>query len=397
MADQGTASAIVPLVVAAASSSSAGLTSPASGAAAAATPPPPPTLEIEQQQPQQQQQQQQQLEALDSSRGGGGGSREYRKGNWTLQETMILIQAKKMDDERRLKGGDKEKGKSAEFRWKWVENFCWRKGCQRSQNQCNDKWDNLLRDYKKVREFESKVMAGSSSSAAAAAAAGAAPVVNQKSYWQLEKHERKERGLPSNMIIQVYEALHEVVDKRPRPLLQQQAQAQVQVQQQVQQPFPQQIPLHPQQQQQQIHQLHQHQQHHHQQQHIFSQVHLPGPSSAAAGVPLQQATEVSKSTESEGSEMERSPSGKRRKVSREQGLAPTVSKSAYELSQTLLACEEKKDKRHRDLLGLEERKLGLEEAKTEISRQGMEGLIAAVNNLANAILTLVSDRQQPPG
>eukprot|EP00249_Psilotum_nudum_P001481 c13956_g2_i1 orf=201-629(+) len=125
----------------------------------------------------------------------GKSRRAYCKGNWTLHETVVLISAKKLDGERRLKAGDKEKNKISEFRWKWIENYCWKNGCLRSQNQCNDKWDNLLRDYKKVRDNELKLIPG------------------QPSYWQLEKHERKKKGLPSNLTFQVYEALQEVVDK----------------------------------------------------------------------------------------------------------------------------------------------------------------------------------------
>ncbi|CAL1406750.1 unnamed protein product [Linum trigynum] len=39
---------------------------------------------------------------------GGGSSlvmRDYRKGNWTVSETMVLIEAKRMDEERRTKRG----------------------------------------------------------------------------------------------------------------------------------------------------------------------------------------------------------------------------------------------------------------------------------------------------
>ncbi|XP_048328260.2 uncharacterized protein LOC107418735 isoform X5 [Ziziphus jujuba] len=139
--------------------------------------------------------------------------RDYRKGNWTVSETMILIEAKKMDDERRLmkrisssssNNGDQNthdqsssrSGKPAELRWKWVEDYCWRKGCMRSQNQCNDKWDNLMRDYKKVRDYERKL------------------VDEGSSYWNIEKNERKERNLPTNMLPQIYEALVEVVEKK---------------------------------------------------------------------------------------------------------------------------------------------------------------------------------------
>lgn len=140
-------------------------------------------------------------------------SREYRKGNWTIQETLILITAKKLDDERRIKasstppdpssGAAKHHCRTGELRWKWVENYCWSHGCLRSQNQCNDKWDNLLRDYKKVREYESR------SSAAAASGDEHHP-----SYWKMEKHERKDRNLPSNMSSEVFQALNEVVHRR---------------------------------------------------------------------------------------------------------------------------------------------------------------------------------------
>jgi len=48
--------------------------------------------------------------------------------------------------------------------------------------------------------------------------------------------------------------------------------------------------------------------------------------------------------------------------------APAMFKSTVEITQTLLACEDKNDKRHRDLLAVEERRLHIEEAKTEISQ-----------------------------
>lgn len=139
-----------------------------------------------------------------ADQGGNIVIRDYRKGNWTLSETMVLIEAKRMDDERRMKSSDSEgRSKPAELRWKWVEDYCWRKGCLRSQNQCNDKWDNLMRDYKKVRDYGRRI-----------AERGVGNEASSSSYWKLEKIERKEENLPSNMLIQVYEALVEVVERR---------------------------------------------------------------------------------------------------------------------------------------------------------------------------------------
>lgn len=316
---------------------------------------------------------------------GGGeiGGREYRKGNWTLHETVVLIAAKKKDDERRLKGGDKEKSRTAELRWKWIENYCWDNGCHRNQNQCNDKWDNLLRDYKKVRDYEMRLGAGSG------------PAEQQQSYWQLEKHERKEKGLPSNLLFQVYEALHEVVDKR----------------------YPLRPPNHQQQQHPPLPQLplplpQPQQQHHPPQQHPLQQaqqgtsllsdktIPLPQQTPAHSSAPthLHPSSDPSESSQSEGSEIPPSPA-KRRKVGKGSvhGLGPAVARSTSELTQTLLACEERKDQRHRDLLGVEEKKLLLETTKTDISREGIAGLITAINNLASAVLSLASDKNLTAG
>lgn len=74
------------------------------------------------------------------------------------------------------------------------------------------------------------------------------------------------------------------------------------------------------------------------------------------------------------------------------GLAPAMSKCTKDLAQILMKCEEKKDKRHLDILGVEERKLNMEQMKTEISKQGIAGLIHAVDNLTSAILTLASEK-----
>ncbi|XP_061955945.1 uncharacterized protein LOC133677829 isoform X2 [Populus nigra] len=137
-----------------------------------------------------------------ADQGGKSLIREYKKGNWTVSETMVLIEAKRMDDERRMKRSDSAEGRSkpTELRWKWVEDYCWKQECLRSQNQCNDKWDNLMRDYKKVRDYERKI-----------AETGER---NGGSYWKLEKNERKERNLPSNMLPQIYQELVEVVERR---------------------------------------------------------------------------------------------------------------------------------------------------------------------------------------
>ncbi|CAL4935114.1 unnamed protein product [Urochloa decumbens] len=113
---------------------------------------------------------------------------DYRRGNWTVPETMVLIEAK------RKVHGERHPGEHGLARWRWVEDYCWRAGCRRSHNQCNDRWDNLMRDFKKVRAYET---------------AGSAP-----SYWAMGRAERKERWLPSNLLREIYDAMGEVIERR---------------------------------------------------------------------------------------------------------------------------------------------------------------------------------------
>ncbi|KAF7120277.1 hypothetical protein RHSIM_Rhsim13G0128100 [Rhododendron simsii] len=346
----------------------------------------------------------------------GGNSivlRDYRKGNWTVQETMVLIKAKKMDDERRMKRigeittattstTNTEGGKNiiinkpAELRWKWVEDYCWRNGCLRSQNQCNDKWDNLMRDFKKVRDYERKLrevgdQGGSSSTTSA----------NDHGYWKIDKHERKERNLPSNMLPEIFQALVEVVERREglRVVasggaggssvveIRSSSSNDVVVQQQQQPPsillppllqYPISAPL----------------------------AAVPIPPPLPLPPPPPPASAAQPPHDSDTSEHSDSAAKRRRKggegtsgggggsnISNEVLIGSAISKSASIIAEAIQACEEREEKRHRDLMSLQERRLQIEESKAEITRQGINGIVDAINKLANSMLALANNSQ----
>ncbi|XP_051128986.1 uncharacterized protein LOC127249936 [Andrographis paniculata] len=332
--------------------------------------------------------------------------RDYRKGNWTLQETMVLIEAKKMDDQRRMKrfGDSSERGKPAELRWKWVEDYCWSKGCLRSQNQCNDKWDNLMRDFKKVREYERRV-------AAETAAAGGDPsqLAQDKSYWRIDKTERKDNSLPSNLLPQIYEALVDVVDRKghlgagagsstanvPATLglvdnpillqgLGQQQRPIVQHSATLALPLPLPFPLPP-----PAHQL-------------PSSQPLPTSDSETR----EQTDSPSKRRKRRGGGGGVSSSGGDRETTsggggggEALGIGSAISRSASVIAEAIQSGEERQERRHRELLRVQERRLQIEESKAEIHRQGVNGLVDAINKLANSILAFAGNRtthQSPP-
>ncbi|XP_065853491.1 trihelix transcription factor ASR3 isoform X1 [Euphorbia lathyris] len=332
------------------------------------------------------------------------GIRDYRKGNWTLGETMVLIEAKKMDDERRMKrssdsNNNTEGGRSkpGELRWKWVEDYCFRKGCLRSQNQCNDKWDNLMRDYKKVRDYERRLADNEEA---------------RLSYWKIEKNERKDKNLPSNMLLQVYQALVEVVEKKggssgggqrmlipsnsnpnpnltygverlplstvpppplPPPLLQHHVSVSMPLSPpppppQPQPPQPQTLPP--------------------------LQYSQPLPAAVDGGDETSEYSDTPakrrRRRRDGGGEERSSGSGGSGSASMEIGSA--ISRSATVIAEAIEASEERKERRHRDLLKLEERRLQIEESNSQTNTKSINGLVDAINNLANSILALASHK-----
>ncbi|MBA0706230.1 hypothetical protein Golax_018355 [Gossypium laxum] len=264
-------------------------------------------------------------------------NREYRKGNWTIQETLTLITAKRLDDERRAKPSTSSPSKPGELRWKWIENYCWDHGCFRSQNQCNDKWDNLLRDYKKVRQYQSSHSQSQSSH----------PFL---SYWSMERHQRKLHNLPTNMSPEVFEALNDVLQRKLN------TQQQPHIHQPSFSQSPEQLPLKTDQ----------------------------NPPEIDAPVTV---SEESDSSETESSENLDSKT-KRKKVRK---IGSSIMRSASVLAQTLKSCEENKEKRHQQVMELEHRRLQIEETRNEVNRKGITDLVAAMTNLSGAIQSLIAN------
>ena len=65
-------------------------------------------------------------------------------------------------------------------------------------------------------------------------------------------------------------------------------------------------------------------------------------------------------------------------------------RSASVLAQTFRDSEEKKEKRHQEVMELEQRRLQIEEERNEVNSQGMTRLVAAMTNLSGAIQSLIS-------
>ncbi|KAE9619326.1 hypothetical protein Lalb_Chr02g0151911 [Lupinus albus] len=104
--------------------------------------------------------------------------------------------------------------------------------------------------------------------------------------------------------------------------------------------------------------------------------------------PMILKSQSSKSTEqSDGDGSE----SKRRKI---RNLGSSIMKSATVLARALRTCEEEKEKRHREMMELEQRRIQMEEARNEVHRQGIATLVAAVTDLSGAIQSLINSDQR---
>lgn len=121
------------------------------------------------------------------------GKRVHRKGAWTVAEVMVLQAAKREDYEGQAKGGGtKEKHRTAQERWLWIEDICWRNSVHRSAQQCQDKWESLVPEFKKVLDYEKNLKVG------------------QKSYWRMLPEDRKKTPkLPPNLPNEPFKAMLE--------------------------------------------------------------------------------------------------------------------------------------------------------------------------------------------
>lgn len=115
-----------------------------------------------------------------------------RHPRWTRQETLVLIQAKKM-----IENGEQVcRYKSAsgfvhqtDPKWDMVSSFCQQQGVMRGPVQCRKRWGNLLTDFRKIKKWESGIKE------------------EAESFWMMRNDRRKENKLPGFFDEVVYRVL----------------------------------------------------------------------------------------------------------------------------------------------------------------------------------------------
>lgn len=124
--------------------------------------------------------------------GGDDGCKAPRLPRWTRQEILVLIQGKRVAENRVRRGraaGMASGSGQIEPKWASVSSYCKRHGVNRGPVQCRKRWSNLAGDFKKIKEWESHVKDGT------------------ESFWVMRNDLRRERRLPGFFDREVYDIL----------------------------------------------------------------------------------------------------------------------------------------------------------------------------------------------
>ncbi|XP_019463197.1 PREDICTED: trihelix transcription factor ASR3-like [Lupinus angustifolius] len=115
-----------------------------------------------------------------------------RHPRWTRQETLVLIEAKKMvENGEQLFRFKSSYGllNNSDPKWEIVSSCCQQQGVKRGSVQCRKRWGNLLTDFRKIKKWESSVKD------------------EGESFWMMRNDKRKENKLPGFFDEVVYRVL----------------------------------------------------------------------------------------------------------------------------------------------------------------------------------------------
>lgn len=130
------------------------------------------------------------------------GAKVPRLPRWTRQEILVLIQGKRVAENRVRRGRGIGIGSGQmEPKWTSVSLYCRRHGVNRGPVQCRKRWSNLSGDYKKIKEWELQLKDES------------------ESFWVMRNDLRRERRLPGFFDREVYDILDQGISNASLPLL----------------------------------------------------------------------------------------------------------------------------------------------------------------------------------
>ncbi|KAJ7561077.1 hypothetical protein O6H91_03G012900 [Diphasiastrum complanatum] len=114
-----------------------------------------------------------------------------RTENWSLEEMMVLLNAKKLEDTVCITNGVSKKIRSAKDKWEAISAHCFEKSVHKTPHQCWLKWVKLNKCFRKIYRYEKDFQS------------------TPESFWNLSTKARREKRVPTSFHQDIYNAMVE--------------------------------------------------------------------------------------------------------------------------------------------------------------------------------------------
>ncbi|XP_024519950.1 uncharacterized protein LOC112342410 [Selaginella moellendorffii] len=123
--------------------------------------------------------------------------RSTRASRWLKDETITLVQAKRVYEQEVAEAASRGQIVNKEQKWKRISKKCEDAGVVRDASQCRKRWQNIVRDYKRVKDWQNRN--------------------SRQSYWLMSVEEKRENKLivPPVFDKDIFEELDHFLANRP--------------------------------------------------------------------------------------------------------------------------------------------------------------------------------------
>lgn len=122
------------------------------------------------------------------------GERSSRHPRWSKEETVVLVEAKRKQEEDARQLSLTGRAFSANEKWEFVQAFCKVRGVDRDAQQCRKRWSNLYGEYRKIKDWCMQNQA--------------------ENYWALRRDRRKDAKLPGTFEFEIFAVMDSFISKR---------------------------------------------------------------------------------------------------------------------------------------------------------------------------------------
>ncbi|KAI5082305.1 hypothetical protein GOP47_0002048 [Adiantum capillus-veneris] len=136
------------------------------------------------------------------------GKKRSRSAPWSIAEMLALIDAKRNERQQSMSYKTRGLKLPGAEKWKLVSRYLESKEMERSGSQCQDKWENMMKDYKAVRDWQQQHCNADKDDNMEGGSGG-------RNYFKhMTNKERKEARLPPQMDEAIFSSLHAIQNEK---------------------------------------------------------------------------------------------------------------------------------------------------------------------------------------